>query len=552
MKQRICKECHKTFYPKNGTQIYCNNPHVAICAVCNKEFVYTVRPSEKPKTCSKECQQQLKISTTMRKYGVKNVSELSWVRKKISERNSSSEVMAKRKATCMKRWGVDNPAKNPEIAAKMVSTMSSTAYLDARAKTCIEKYGVPSPMMNSEIKQKQKATKSEHYGKDGYHPPKEFYRKRMIDPSKVDEYLAFKSNPKVYLQQHYDFLPTVKQLSIDLGVESTGIYNLIISANCTDLVSYNNISSMESDVYEFLCTQIDSSEIIRHDRTMIKPQELDFYLPNYRIGIECNPSSTHNSSINIYDTSPLHYKYHWNKSQKSNDANIFLFHLFGYEWYSQQDIMKSMLCNLLHKNRFHFGGRDTYVTTLEASECNQFLMQNHRQGGLVSSIRLGLRLKTTNELVSVMTFGKLRPTMGVNGKPTDNIWELSRFCNKCYTTVSGSASKLFQYFLNNYVDNIQTIISFSDIAHTTGKLYDLLGFYPADVNPPGYVWVDQYDRVWYNRVSCQKSNLRKLLADDSIDIENHTEKEIMIDHGFVQVYDSGKIKWQYDIIENFQ
>ena len=49
----------------------------------------------------------------------------------------------------------------------------------------------------------------------------------------------------------------------------------------------------------------------------------------------------------------------------------------------------------------------------------------------------------------------------------------------------------------------------------------------------------------YSRVQCQKHNLRKLFDDPSIDIEHRTEKEIMVEHGYVQVFDSGVIRWEY-------
>lgn len=65
------------------------------------------------------------------------------------------------------------------------------------------------------------------------------------------------------------------------------------------------------------------------------------------------------------------------------------------------------------------------------------------------------------------------------------------------------------------------------------------------MTPPSYVWVDLYDQKYYHRVICQKHNLRKLFNDDSIDIDNLTEVEIMKSHKFAQVFDSGVIKWEW-------
>ena len=57
--------------------------------------------------------------------------------------------------------------------------------------------------------------------------------------------------------------------------------------------------------------------------------------------------------------------------------------------------------------------------------------------------------------------------------------------------------------------------------------------------------MNRSSETMYSRVQCQKRNLRKLFHDDSIDIEHKTEREIMLEHGYVQVFDSGVIRWEY-------
>ena len=55
------------------------------------------------------------------------------------------------------------------------------------------------------------------------------------------------------------------------------------------------------------------------------------------------------------------------------------------------------------------------------------------------------------------------------------------------------------------------------------------------------------DFFYLNRLSTQKKNLRKLFNDPELDIENQTEQQIMSSHGFVQVFDSGTIRWEYTV-----
>jgi len=547
MKPKKCKECGKIFFPKSGSQLYCNGPHESICVICGKKFPYTCRPTEKPKTCSKECQEKLRSRTAFEKYGVKNVSELDSVRKKISERNSSKEVDLKRRKTNLAHWGVDNPSKNKDIREKLSAVMKTERYLSGRETTCLEKYGYRSPMQSDVVKDKQRKTCLERYGMSGHPHTAEDFSRMMIDSSKCKDYIMFRSDPKKYIEDHYSTPPSIYELKRDLGVTDTPVYDILIAKNCRDLL-LSSYSYMEKDVSDFIVSLDPNIDIVRHDRKIIQPQELDIYLPEYKLGIECNPTATHNSSFkDPWGGDPKYYKYHQNKSMKSGDAGVFLFHIFGYEWVNRRHVIESMLANLLGKNKYKYGGRDTYVCKVSPEESKQFLNDNHRQGSTVSKVQIGLRLKSNDKLVSIMTFGHTRNTIGKTDDSTENTWELSRFCNKLYTTVNGGASKLFKYFIENY--SFDKIISFSDIAHTKGTLYEKLNFHQISISAPSYVWCDGYDNIYYNRVSCQKSNLKKLLKDDSIDIENQSEAKIMEAHKFARVYDCGVIRWEYNYHE---
>lgn len=54
MKPRICKLCGELFEPKSPKQLYCNNLVSIKCEVCGKEFQSTCNPAA-PKVCSKQC-----------------------------------------------------------------------------------------------------------------------------------------------------------------------------------------------------------------------------------------------------------------------------------------------------------------------------------------------------------------------------------------------------------------------------------------------------------------------------------------------------------------
>ena len=536
---KICKECGKEFIPKSGTQKYCTGPHITTCEFCGKDISYTCSPREKPRFCSKACRESWKRQNSLKKYGVENVSQLSSVRKKISERNKSDEVIKKRESTCLERYGVTNVSKSKDVKAKLSDIMTSDEFKQKRDSTCLERYGYVHPMSNPNIIEKRKKTYVNRYGRNGRLYNSEDYAKIMTDSSKSEEYVLFKSNPSNYIKSHYTNPPTAFQLSQDLGVTTSPIYDVLSENKCSDLISHT-ISRIEQEVRDFILSICPDIRMIMHCRDKIYPYELDIYLPDYDLAIECNPAATHNSSIAWIGNTVTSYRYHQMKSDLCKNKNIFLFHIFGYEWNLKNDIIKSMIKNLLHKNDVSFGARNTYVSEIDYKECKEFLDCNHRQGNTVSSVRLGLRMKSDDSLMSVMTFGHMRSTMGKLRNSSKSEWELSRFCTKKYVNISGGASKLLKYFINNYSPG--TIVSFSDDAHTKGTLYKQLGFTYESRTLPNYFWTDIYDTKFFSRVSCQKRYLKKLLHDDSIDLSK-TEREIMEQHGYVRTYDSGVRKW---------
>jgi len=540
--EQPCPECGKLFIRNNPGQVYCTGPHKSLCTICGKEFEYTCSPNEKPQTCSKACKEQLRSRTTNQNYGVSNVSELDWVRQKISEANKSPEVKAKREATCLRTRGVTNVAKDPEIKSKIKEIVSSKNFLDNREASCMGKYGFKSPSMHPDVKAKRLNTYYKNYPQ-GRRFTEADYAKRILDPNKASEYAAFKEDPAQYMLEHFDHKPNIQELRDALGVTDTPIYDILVACNCSNLLS-KSYSWIETEVFEYLKSIVPNTTIIRNNRSIIAPYEIDIFLPEYNFGIECNPAFTHNSSVARFQgDDPKPYRYHQNKSKACKDVGVFLFHIFGYEWIAKKDIIKSMLSNILHANSERYGARETYVADVSIADCRKFLDDNHRQGYTNSIVRLGLRLKSTDELVSVMTFGHIRKTMGTNGQESTTTWELSRFCTRKGCNVAGGANKLFQYFLKH--NDAKKIISFSDFAHTRGALYSSLGFQQKHLTEPGYVWASEDDSKYYHRVSCQKQFLKALLKDDSIDIEHNTEKEIMESHGYVRVYDSGVIRWEY-------
>ena len=450
-------------------------------------------------------------ATLENKYGVAHYSQ-------------TAEFKHKFKATMLDRYGADNPNRVKSIKERI-------------AQTNLKRYGHVSALGSAEVRAKGHKTSLNKYGFSIYTQTAEWKQSRMLDPTKIDSWMKFLSDPAEYLKRKSE-PPTYSQLEQELGVSSTTISAHIVALNLQQLIKYT-LSTMEDEVVEFIQSVCPNELLVRHERSLIAPKELDIYLPNRSIAIECNPTVTHNSSVcDPWGASPKSYRYHRDKTSDCAAKDVFLFHIFGYEWVHKREIIESMIRNLLGASDRIYA-RNCEFNEVSSSEARMFLNENHRQGYTPAKYYFGLYYR--NELVSLMTFGKLRNTMGKQLN-SDNDWELVRFCNLLNTTVVGGASKLFKHFVDIVQPN--KIVSFSDRAHTRGTLYGKLGFQHTAESDPSYVWVDSHDDAAYNRVNAQKRNLKQFLHDPDVDLTK-TETQIMIEHGFVQVFDSGTIRWEW-------
>ena len=480
---KVCALCGKEFTSNRYNAKYCSGPHTRKCVICGKEFDLTLdRVARNTRVCSDECAHKLTAKTTQYRYGFSNYAQTP-------------------------EWKA-SVAENKDIIAQK------------RQQTCIQRFG------------------AKYYSQTA-----EWLERFVTDKSKLEDRNSFINNPKTYISENFSDKPTPHMLSEKLGINTTSVLYHIHRLGIEDLIS-SNVSSIEQEVIEFINHICEDTNIIHNDRDAIKPNEIDIYLPELNLGIECDPTATHNSTINVFDSksAALSPSYHLNKTIKCEEAGIFLFHLFGYEWTNKRPIMESMIRNLIGANADKFYARNCYVKEVSSEDSKKFLNENHRQGYAAARVKIGLYDKKTVRLVSLMTFGKMRNTIGTGKEDLSDCWELIRFCNVLNTSVVGGASKLFKYFVDSYKPS--RIRSFSDRAHTRGTLYSALGFKYMHSSEPSYVWVDSFTDVAYNRVNAQKQNIKAFLHDDSIDL-NKSEKQIMEEHGFLRMYDCGTILWEW-------
>lgn len=253
-------------------------------------------------------------------------------------------------------------------------------------------------------------------------------------------------------------------------------------------------------------------------------KELDIISHDFKIAIEINGLYWHSEQFKSET-------YHLDKTKICESLGYRLIHIFEDEWRYKKNICKSMLSHIFNKTCERKYARKGIVRELNSKQANEFLDANHLQGKCNSSYRLGLFLD--EELVSVMTFGSLRKSLG--SKSSIGSYELIRFCCKNNYSVAGAASKLFNFFLK--IKEPSTVVSYSDKSKRSGKLYTSIGFKLAGSSKPNYFYMKLGKR--YNRFSFRKDLLQRKYNCP----KDKTEKEFMKELGFLRIYDCGADKF---------
>lgn len=303
------------------------------------------------------------------------------------------------------------------------------------------------------------------------------------------------------------------------GVYEQLPYDHLCGHGCNKCTS--SISKAEFEINNFILNL--GLKTITSSMSIIKPNQLDIYIPSEKIAIEYNGLYWHSEEF-------INKNYHLNKTVLCENKNIQLIHIFEDEWLFKKSIVKSRLINLFGLTSNKIYGRKCLIKEISSNYSKAFLDENHIQGNINSSINIGLFYN--NELVSLMTFNK--PRLGIG--TTYDGYELSRFCNKLNTSVIGGADKLLQYFIKIY--HPKQIISYADRRWSQGGLYEKLGFIKTNINKPNYSYIIGKNRK--HRFGFRKEILKKY----GFDIKNKTEHQIMLDRGINRIYDCGTITYK--------
>lgn len=415
--------------------------------------------------------------------------------------------------------------QSKERNEKIVKNRDMAAILEKNKKYNLENYGVEYLFQTKDFVTKAKNTKLERYGDANYcnaEKTKQTNQSRYgVDytcmADEVIEKIQNKKTESCPQLRDKEWLITqnktksITEIANELNVTYRTVYLWYIKHDIDMNFFSPSYSKQQSDITDYIKTLTEN--VVVNDRTIIKPKEIDIFLPDHNLGIEFNGMYWHSEDP----------KRHLIKHNICAEKDIDLIQFWDTEWVAKPDIVKSIISTRLGKNSVIYA-RKCVIKELSSLEYNTFVDENHIQGKVNSSIRIGLFYN--EELVSAIGIGRSRFSKM-------NSHELLRFCNKKFTNVVGGFSKMMRYVDENF--EIDSLESFCDIRLFSGELYEQNGFKLSHQTPPGFVYYKTGKVL--NRQEMQKHKMAKIVKNFDPTLSEHQNAN---NNGWLRVWDCGQ------------
>lgn len=466
-----------------------------------------------------------------------------------TKRNFSLEkknaILSRAKQTCLERYGG-------------TSSMHSKEVLSKRQETFIRKYGGPSPLSSEPVREKLKAKLQQTNICSPFSKPEVVAKARKT----LQERTGFpypNMKPAEYIKEYlkeFDIEPLE-----DIETEKCQIRHRGKCLKCgfvflfhfskgkpTSCPKCKNsyTTKLESEISDAI--ENEGFTVERHFfPKVLQGKEIDIYVPELKIGFEINGALTHNSGFNPFKSLPKERNYHANKTKKSLDSGIKLFHIWEHWEEKAIDVVKAKLRIF---NKSLYARNLKVVVESNSKELIDFYNRNHTKGFCNSLFTVELRLGDT--IVQAMSFRRIGDTL-----------EIARNATERGTQVIGGINRLFKHALehvSNIKPNIREIVSFADRDLTPdadSSVYSRIGFIlEGDVGPTMFYWQAKtvkgspFDKgEIIERRKLQKSKIEKLfnLVDDFVFDPNMSEQQNLEKLWIFPVYNSGCWKFIYKL-----
>ena len=293
----------------------------------------------------------------------------------------------------------------------------------------------------------------------------------------------------------------------------------------------SNASVSELEIAKFVEGLVGAESVVRHDRSLIAPYELDVYIPSKHLAIEVNGVYWHQENVMREAGRPNPRQYHYNKWKQCRDKQVQLLQVWEDDWCYRSSIIKSMIQHKLGLNESkRIAARKTKIVVLQYTDISDFLNSYHIQGTATGSLYLGLKTEQDG-LVAVSVWSRRNQSL-----------VLDRYATSCI--LMGGLGKMLEYVKKwCVIEGIHQIVTFSAHDVSNGNMYKSLGFMTDKELSSDYSYVVQGRRV--HKFRFRREQFREdanLLWNDSL-----SESELARLNRLPRVWDSGKTRWVLNI-----
>jgi len=375
----------------------------------------------------------------------------------------------------------------------------------------VKKYGCINVSQNNEIMKKIKKTTLKNFGTE------------CILTNNLSREAGIKSNRlrcnKKMQNKHNDIISADYDKNIYfMKCELCGQYSEIETGLFKNRKNTNSVvctlcnppnsskSGQEDNVYQFILSKYDG-EILRNKRKYLDNEyELDFYFPEFNLGIEFNGIWWHNEINKPND-------YHKKKYEICKKKNIKLIQIWESDWIYKTEIVKNLIMKSLDRNMKIDADLCMIKVLCGDESIKKFLIENDINGFIHSSKKVALYYN--GEIVYLMCLNK------------NNM--ILRNTTKIGYNIINAEKKIIKYLgLNNYYIIIDRMTD-------DKKIFQNIGFILEKNIQPKYFYVVGSKLV-------DSINYRKSILIKEGFNTNKTEHEIMLERGIYRIYDAGHDK----------
>ena len=412
----------------------------------------------------------------------------------------NEEVYVLNKLNKDQKYNLEEMLKKPLV---QVYLMQNDQMQEKIKESCLQKYGVPNPA--------QRHIKNIELWNDD-----QYIIEHFINPDKTIKY-----------REMMTFFDCPRTSGIRQRLKTMGI----------EYKPYTGYSRFEVEIKEFIQSINPTTTIVERNRTIIKPYEIDLFLPEHSLGIEFHGLIWHSFGYqpNNAELEQTNKHLHKAKADLAESKNINLLQIFENEWHNPttQKVWKSIISAKMKKNnKIH--SKECVIREISHTEAMEFIQDNHLQQPVVG-MTTNIALQYQDKTVSVMTFGL--PRFAAEG------CELIRFCPLLNYTIVDGFSTMLKYFIET--KNPTSIIAYANRRWDQGNTYSKNGFVLSEKIKPKYFYLHSSDTTELkHRVDFAKHKLQGIL--EKFDPEL-TETQNMYENGYRKIYDAGHLRFVLEL-----